>query len=167
MHPLRVAVRAIVAFLYLCVTTRVSGKRVVNQATPFDFIVALIIGDLIDDALWAEVSMMKFGVAVASIFVCDAIVKLIAFRSLTFFRWVNGTPSIVLRDGVEDEQAMRQEQLNDEDLERLLRLQDVVNWRDVRLAVLDRDHEISVIRRPGAEPLQKKDLQVLKDKLKQ
>lgn len=54
----RIAVCALVAYVYLLVTTRASGKRVVSQATPFDLLVSLIIGDLIDAALWGEVSMV-------------------------------------------------------------------------------------------------------------
>ena len=92
----RIAVRAIVAYVYLNATARVSGKRVVSQSTPFDFVVALILGDLIDDALWAEVSMAKFGVAVSTIFLCDLFVKFVACRWDWFLHLVNDTPTVVL-----------------------------------------------------------------------
>jgi len=49
MDVARIAVRCIGAFIYLLTMTRLSGKRVVSQATPFDFVVALIVGDCIDD----------------------------------------------------------------------------------------------------------------------
>ena len=155
----RIAVRALIAYVYLMVTTRSSGKRVVGQATPFDFVVSLIIGDLIDDLLWAEVSVAKFGAAVASIFVCDAIVKFGAFHSTRFMHLVNGVPRVVLRDGVEDLEALRREQLNELDLAHLLRLDgiDRDKWSDVHLALLERDHETSVILQPGAEPAKQKD----------
>jgi uncharacterized membrane protein YcaP (DUF421 family) len=153
-----IAVRAVVAYIYLCAITRASGKRVVSQATPFDFLVALILGDLIDDALWAEVSMAKFAGAVGSVMVCDAITKLGAFHSLRFFHLVNGRSNALLRDGVEDGDELRRQQLNEGDLAHLLRQKDANNWDDVHLALLERGHELSVIRRPGAEPAQKEDL---------
>jgi uncharacterized membrane protein YcaP (DUF421 family) len=154
----RIAVRAVVVFLYLLATTRASGKRIVSQATPFDFIVALILGDLIDDALWAEVSIAKFAVAVASILVCDALVKIAAFHSLPFFHLVNGRSRAILRDGVEDGDELRRQQLNEGDLAHLLRLEGIEKWDEVHLALLERGHELSVIRRPGAEPATKEDL---------
>jgi uncharacterized membrane protein YcaP (DUF421 family) len=155
----RIAIRALVAYVYLMVTTRASGKRVVSQATPFDFVVSLIIGDLIDDLLWAEVSVAKFGAAVAAIFVCDAFVKIGAFHSTRFMHLVNGLPRAILRDGLEDGKALRREQLNEEDLAHLLRLDgiDRDKWNDVHLAVLERDHETSVILKPTAEPAKQKD----------
>lgn len=153
----RIAVRAVAVYAYLLVSARASGKRVVNQATPFDFVVALIVGDLIDDALWSEVSLLKFGAASGSIFVCDAITKFAAFHSPLAFRIVNGRSRAVLRDGYEDGHELRAEQLNEEDLEHELHLKGIPRqkWKDVHLALLERGHELSVILRPGAEPATK------------
>lgn len=153
----RIAVRALIAYIYLLVTTRASGKRVVSQATPFDLLVSLILGDLIDDALWAEVPMVKFGVAAGTVFLCDLVVKFFAHRSDAFEQLVNGAPAVVLRDGVEDGEALRREQMNEADLAHLLRLQGVDDWKDVHIAFVERDHQVSVIRVPGAEPVQKRD----------
>lgn len=152
-----IAVRAFIAYAYLLFMTRASGKRVVSEATPFDFVVALIIGDLVDDALWAEVSMSRFGAATGSIFVCDAITKTLALRSRAFFRLVCGVPAIVLRDGVEDRDALRREQLNEGDLAHLLRLEGVDKRDEVRLGIVERDHSLSVLHEPEYEPAQRED----------
>lgn len=159
----RIAVRALAAYVYLLVSTRASGKRVVSQATPFDFVVALIVGDLIDDALWAEVSAAKFGAAVASIFTCDALVRIASFRSTSALHLVNGTPRILLRDGRADRDQLRREQLNEEDLEHMLRLGGIERdrWKDVHLAVLERDSQTSLLLLPAAEPAKKEDAEHL------
>jgi uncharacterized membrane protein YcaP (DUF421 family) len=153
----RIAVRVIVAYVYLLVTTRGSGKRVVAQATPFDFVVAIIIGDLFDDAIWAEVSLPKFAAGVGSIFLCDALMKLGAQRWDWVLKLATGSPTAVLRDGYEDGRALRGEQLNEADLAHLLRLKGIEDWSEVHLGLVERDHEVSVIRKPEAEPAQKKD----------
>lgn len=164
----RIAVRALAAYIYLMITTRASGKRVISQATPFDFVVSLIVGDLIDDCIWAEVSVAKFGAAASSIFFCDAVVKLLSFHSTRFLHVVNGAPRVVLREGVEDRNELRKEQLNELDLEHLLRLDglDRDRWSDARMAVLERDHETSLILRPGAEPAAKEDAVRAKELMK-
>jgi len=155
----RIAVRALVAYIYLAVTTRASGKRVVSQATPFDFVVSLIVGDLVDDCIWAEVSVAKFAAATSSIVFCDAVVTLLSFHSPRFMHFVNGRPRVVLRDGVADLRELRREQLSELDLEHLLRLDglDRDKWKDARMAVLERDHEASLILTPGAEPATRQD----------
>ena len=166
MDPWQIAVRALAAYVYLLVTTRASGKRVISQATPFDFVVALIVGDLIDDAIWAEVSMAKFAGAAASIFLCDAIVKISSFHSTRLLHLFNGVPRVMLRDGSEDRRALRREQLSEDDLEHLLRLDGIERekWGDVHLAVLERDHETSLVLRPGAEPAQRQDAPYVKER---
>ena len=65
--PLRVALRAVLAYVFLLALLRVSGKRTVHESTPFDFVLALVLGDLVDDALWAEVPFAQFVVAASSI----------------------------------------------------------------------------------------------------
>jgi uncharacterized membrane protein YcaP (DUF421 family) len=154
----RIAVRAVVAYIYLLVTARASGKRVVQQATPFDFIVALILGDLIDDCLWAEVSVSKFGAAVTSIVAMDLLVKFAAMHSPLVFRMVNGASRIVLQGGVEDRKELRREQLNENDLGHLLRKHGVDDWKDVQTALLEQHAELSVIRTHDAQPVTREDL---------
>jgi uncharacterized membrane protein YcaP (DUF421 family) len=162
----RIAVRAIAAYVYLLVMTRASGKRVVREATPFDFVVALIVGDMIDDALWAEVSMAKFAAAVGTLFLSDVVTKLLSLHSPAFFRLVAGKPSCVLQDGVEDGDALRAEQLNEGNLETLLRLEGIEDWKDVQVAMLEEDHGLSVIKCPEARPATKEDAPRVREMLK-
>ncbi len=161
----RIAVRALVAYIYLLTVTRATGKRVVSQATPFDFVVSLILGDLIDDALWAEVSTAKFAVGTATICFCDILTKLGGFHSKRFFKLVNGVPSIVLRDGVEDGRELRSEQLSELDLAHLLRLDGIDKWNEVHLGLVERDHNLSVILRPESEPATREDARKVKEML--
>ena len=67
MDPLRTAIRCIVAYLFLLVLFRLAGKRSIRSGSPFDFVLALTIGDLIDDAVWAEVPVAQFVVAATTL----------------------------------------------------------------------------------------------------
>ena len=74
MDPLRIAVRCLLAYVFLLVVLRLAGKQMVRQGTTFDFVLALVLGDLIDDALWAEVPMAQFVVATSTL----VLLKLVA-----------------------------------------------------------------------------------------
>jgi uncharacterized membrane protein YcaP (DUF421 family) len=65
--PLRIAVRAVFVFITVLALVRASGKRTVKQGSPFDFTVALILGDMVDDAIWAEVALSQFVVAAGTL----------------------------------------------------------------------------------------------------
>lgn len=69
--PLRIVIRAALAFVFLLALIRLSGKRIVTQGTTFDFVLALILGDMVDDLLWAEVHASEFVVAVLTLVGAD------------------------------------------------------------------------------------------------
>jgi uncharacterized membrane protein YcaP (DUF421 family) len=81
MDPLRIVVRVVFAYLVVLVFLRLTGKRAVKHASPFDFVVALILGDLIDDALWAEVNASTFVVASGALFFVHTAFALARYRS--------------------------------------------------------------------------------------
>jgi uncharacterized membrane protein YcaP (DUF421 family) len=62
-----IATRALAAYLFLLALLRLAGKRSVRQGTTFDFVLALVLGDLIDDAIWSEVPMAQFVVAAGTL----------------------------------------------------------------------------------------------------
>lgn len=75
MDPLRIAVRALVAYVFALVLTRLSGHQTVKQADATTFVVALIIGDMFDDLLWAEVPAAQFVVGVGTLFLVQVWLK--------------------------------------------------------------------------------------------
>ena len=57
MDPLRITARALFVYAFLLVLLRVSGKRAVRQSSTFDFVLSLIVGEVLQrtgkyDALW-------------------------------------------------------------------------------------------------------------------
>ena len=86
MDPLRVAVRIVFTFVVLLVLVRVSGKRTVKQGSPFDFTVALVLGDMFDDAVWAETAMSHFVVGCAVLFGIHVTMDFLRFRAGSFGR---------------------------------------------------------------------------------
>ena len=51
----RILVRAVFAYVFALAVMRIAGKRMVSHADVSSFVVAIIIGDMFDDLLWAEV----------------------------------------------------------------------------------------------------------------
>ena len=155
----RIAVRALFSYLVALALVRLSGKRVVAQATPFDFTIALVLGDLFDDLIWAEVPASQFVMAAGAIFLPAAAVEAASCRSGRFYDLVNGLPAVILREGKSVREEMRSERLSRPDLEHLLRLDGIgpENWERVRMGVVEHDHHLSVLLEPPAEPVQRRD----------
>jgi uncharacterized membrane protein YcaP (DUF421 family) len=80
MDPLRIAVRALFVFVTLLALVRCSGKRTVKQGSPFDFTVALILGDMADDAAFAEVAVSQFVIACGTLLTAHVLLDIARFR---------------------------------------------------------------------------------------
>lgn len=81
MDPIRIVVRVAVAYVVLNVLVRLTGKRTIQQGSPFDFTLALIIGDMVDDLLWLEVGVSQFLVACGTLVLVQSALKWIRYRS--------------------------------------------------------------------------------------
>ena len=73
MDPFRVAVRCLIAYAFLLTLLRLAGKRTVRDGTAFEFVLALVVGDLIDDAIWAEVPVAQFAIAAATLTIAELV----------------------------------------------------------------------------------------------
>jgi uncharacterized membrane protein YcaP (DUF421 family) len=81
MDPLRLIVRTAFAYVFILALLRVSGKRTVKQGDIASFVVALIIGDMFDDAIWAEVPVSQFVAGVGTLVFLHALVSVNLFTS--------------------------------------------------------------------------------------
>jgi uncharacterized membrane protein YcaP (DUF421 family) len=81
MDPLGIAARVLVSYTVLLGLVRASGKRSVRHGTPFDFVIALIVGDMVDDAIWAEVELSRFLVGVVTLFATHWVVEYASYRA--------------------------------------------------------------------------------------
>lgn len=162
----RIAVRAAIGYVYALVLVRLTGKRVVSQLTPIHFAVAVVLGDLFDDLMWAEVTVAEFFAAAGTLLVADVTAELASARSDRVYRLVNGEASVVMTHGREDRRAMRGEQLSENDLAHLLRQRGISrdHREEVKLAALEVDHHLSILRESWAEPARRRDLERSEEK---
>ena len=75
------AVRALAAYLVLLIMVRASGKTSIKHGTTFQFVLALIVGDMVDGVIVAEVSLPKFLVGVVALFVTHWSVEFSNYRA--------------------------------------------------------------------------------------
>lgn len=81
MDPGRILVRVAFAYVVLLVLIRLTGKTAVKHASPFEFVLALVLGDLVDDAIWAEVSASTFVAATGALFIVHTALDVVRYRA--------------------------------------------------------------------------------------
>jgi uncharacterized membrane protein YcaP (DUF421 family) len=151
-----IVVRCVFAYLTLLALLRGSGKRTIAEGTSFDFVLAIVIGDLIDDLLWGEVAAPAFVTATGTLVLAHAALGLSAHRSDALRRLLAGRPAVLARHGERQPRALRAERVNEQEVAELLRRNGVLP-ADVDLLVVEENGRPSVTRTSAARPLTRRD----------
>jgi uncharacterized membrane protein YcaP (DUF421 family) len=138
--------RAAVAFLFVYFLTRVIGRRELSSMQPFDLIMLVMIGDLVQQG----VTQNDFSVT-GALLVGGTIGLLTVFVSYTSFRFprlrpmLDGEPVIVVEDGKPIDRNLRRNRITHEELAAAARLQGLGSLGGIRWAVLETNGRISFI----------------------
>jgi uncharacterized membrane protein YcaP (DUF421 family) len=84
MDPLRILTRVLFAYVMLLIMMRAGGKRLVRHASPLDFALSVILGDMVDDLLWAEVDASVFVVGVGVLMMIHIALDLLRSRAVSW-----------------------------------------------------------------------------------
>jgi uncharacterized membrane protein YcaP (DUF421 family) len=139
-------IRATVIFLFIFFVTRVAGKRELSSLEPFDLILLVVIGDLVQQGITqSDYSVTGALIVISTMTILTVAMSFINFK-LRFLRGVlEGEPVVLVQDGNVIERNMRRERITTEDLEQEARQQQVDDIEKIRWAVLETSGRISII----------------------
>lgn len=155
------AARAFAVYVFMLVVIRALGKRTVGNFSAFDLLVALMLGEVVDEIIYGDVRFIQGAVAVIAIAALAYTDSWLAYFGHGFDTALEGKPTIVVRDGEFDRKGMRTERMNEPEVMAHLREEGIHDIRDVHLAIVETDGIVSVLKREWAEAPKKADL--LKD----
>jgi uncharacterized membrane protein YcaP (DUF421 family) len=140
--------RAAVVFFFVFLVTRVVGRRELAQLEPFDMILLVVIGDLVQQGVTqSDESVTGALTVIATIALLSVAVSWLSFRSKRLRTVTEGEPIVLVRDGRPIERNMRRERITLEDLEQQARQAQITAIADLRWAILEDDGKISCIPR--------------------
>jgi uncharacterized membrane protein YcaP (DUF421 family) len=138
--------RAAAAFVFVFAITRLVGKRELSQLEPFDVILLVVTGDLIQQGITqSDTSVTGAFLVVTVIGLMTVAFSYLSFRVRPLRHVLEGEPVVLVENGRPIEQNLRRERIRIEELEESARLQQVESLDDVRLAVLETNGNISII----------------------
>jgi uncharacterized membrane protein YcaP (DUF421 family) len=157
---LGIAIRVFVVYVYYLILVRVLGKREIGAFSAIDFVVALMLGDMANNMIFQDVTLLEGGAAVAGLGVTHFFNSFLSCRSRHWDRWVGGTSTPLIENGRILERNLRAERLNRSELLSHLRENGITeeDIDEIELTNLEPDGRITVILRPEFRPVQRKDL---------
>ncbi|MCC7364821.1 MAG: DUF421 domain-containing protein [Dehalococcoidia bacterium] len=144
--------RAAAIYAGLLLIMRITGKRSLAQITTFDFILLLLISEATQQALLGEdFSMTNAFLVIITLVSLDIGLSLLTFRSSLLSRLINGTPLVVVENGVPLRERMNKARLSESDImEEARRTQGLERLDQIKYAVLEKGGGISVIPKQQA-----------------
>ena len=152
------AARGLLVYAAMLVVIRLLGKRTVGNFTAFDLLVALMLGEVVDEIIYGDVTLAQGFTAIAVVALAKYLTSWLSYLDHGLNRLFEGKPTELVRNGEVLRKGLRHEVMNEKELMAALRLQGVANVREVKLALMEVDGQVSVIREDWAEPLQKSDV---------
>lgn len=139
--------RATVAYIFLLLVLRLSGKRTLAQITTFDFVLLLMISEATQQALIdGDNSMINAGILVTTLAGINILMSLLKQRSKFMERLLEGMPLAIVADGKPLKERMDKERVDTDDLLDAAReSQGLESLDQIKHAVVERSGQISVI----------------------
>ncbi len=150
---LNVALRTTVIYFALLVGIRLTGARQLGQMSTFDLVLLLIIANAVQNAMVGPDTSLAGGlVAAAVLLIWHGVVDRIRRRSRGLAKFLSGEGIMLINHGAILDEHAHKAGISRDDLLQALREHGVGNVKDVRLAVLEPDGAISVIRNDDLKP---------------
>lgn len=143
-----VVLRATVVFFILWLLLRVMGRRELAELTPFDLVVLIVLGDLVQQGVTQEdMSITGSALAAGTMVMWTIVISTTTFLWKPARRLFKGVPLIVIRDGEIFDGVMRSQRVDYEYLHDAARQQGIGDLSEVELGVLEPDGMLSFIKK--------------------
>lgn len=154
MNYLLLFLENIITYLYLIIMLRLLGKKEMSRITLFDFIVFLLISELMTLSIGNDDVSFLYGAF--SVLIIVAIDKMFSYFTMKYKRFkgiVEGIPSYIIFNGEIDLNIMQKLNYSFEDLYHQVRQKDISSFSEIQFAVLETDGSLSVIKKQDNQVL--------------
>lgn len=143
-----IVLRAVIIYVVVFAFTRALGRRELSTLQPFDLILLIVIGDLIQSGVTQnDLSVTGVLVILCTIGSLQVLTSYIAFRFRRVRPILQGEPIVLVENGKLIERNMRRERLTLDDLAEKARLSEIGSIDNLRWAVLETNGDISFIKK--------------------
>jgi uncharacterized membrane protein YcaP (DUF421 family) len=141
-----IVVRGIIMFVFVWFVTRAVGRRELSTLEPFDLILLIVLGDLIQQGVTQnDFSVTGAMIAGGTMAVMTVPFSWLAFRFRRLQPILEGDPVILVERGKTIDRNLQRNRITREELAAQARMQQVAHIADIEWAVLETSGTISVI----------------------
>ena len=136
--------RTVFVFVLIFVVTRAVGRRELSSMEPFDMILLIVVGDLVQQGVTqSDYSLTGMTTVIATLALLTVFTAWLSFRVRRLRPLLEGEPVVIIADGRILERNLRRQRMTVEEVEAEARQQQIADLDDVRFAVLETNGKIS------------------------
>lgn len=152
-NPLEIIVRGTVMYWFIFLLFRLVLHRDVGSIAIADVMLLVLIADAASNGMSGNYESITDGcILVATLAGWNYFLDWLSFHFPAIERLVKPPPLVLIRNGKLQRKAMRQELITTEELQSKLREQGIENFEQVKIAHLEEDGEISIVKNDGEQP---------------
>ena len=147
-------IRTLILYILLMAGLRILGKRQVGELEPGELVMAMMLSDL------AAVPMQDFGlpllsgvIPILTLLSFSMLLSYFSMRSIRFRELTCGRPTVLIRQGKIQQNAMQRNRFTVDELLEELRQQGYCSIDDVKYAILENSGHLSIRPWPDRQPL--------------
>ena len=147
MNPyLDIVIRSAAVYLFMVIALRIFGKKELSQLNTADVILILLISNSVQNAMVGNNTTLWGGLAAATIlFTINYILKKLMYKYKKFSEFMLEKPEILIHNGTLDFKNLSKLNITSDELKEAMREHGVEYFKDVKLAMLEIDGNISII----------------------
>lgn len=143
---LDIILRSVAVYFFMVIALRIFGKKELSQLNTSDVILILLISNSVQNAMVGDNTTLWGGLTAAFVlFLINFLLKRLMFKSKTFSELIHDKPQILIHNGKADFEILAKLGITADELQEAMREHGVEHYKDVKLAMLEIDGNISII----------------------
>jgi len=140
--------RAVAMYFLMLLITRAVGRRELSSMEPFDLILLVVMGDLIQQGVTqSDYSLTGASIVIVTVAVLTVATAYLSFRFRRLRPLLEGEPVLLVAEGRVLDSNLRRQRMTVEEVVAEARQQSIEGLDDIRFAVLESNGRISFLTR--------------------
>ncbi len=144
--------RSIIILFFLIAGLRLMGKRTIGEFQPFEFVIVLAVAELASTPMQEITTPILYGIVpILTVFIVHFVLTSISSKSIRFRKFFNGKPMIVIDDDGINYQALKELNLNTNDILEMIRAQGYFSIEEISYAIVETNGRLSIMKDEQAQ----------------
>ncbi len=154
-----ILIRALILYFVVICSVRLMGKRQLGELQPSELVITILISNIATLSLEdTDTPLLRAILPVLALVCFEVIMSWASLKSVRLRRLVSGSPKIIIREGVIDQEMLHALRFSVDDLMTSLRTNGVFSIGEVQFAIVETNGAVSVYQKPESQPATRKDV---------